>query len=211
MSDNKGGIPRDVRTVLFWGLGIGMLALMLLIMAIIFGNLSGNLGFDSDTTTITVANETTSSAVGLWLNLTTYTLSGYNSTWGSITVVGVYNFSDASGLNSSQYSLSSVGVIQNGTNTEYANVSMDYTYVHSFQGQSEKGVEAIIGNYTESAVNTSKQFPVTGTILGIALLLTILIGILVFAIKKMMGVAGAGNSKESLGSSSGGFDRASFG
>ena len=112
----KGGMPQDIKTVLFWGLGIGILALALLILSIIFGNLSGNVGFDVGT-------------------------QGYNDT------------------------------------------------------------QHIIGNYTESAVNTAQQFPVTGTILGIALLLSILIGILVFAIRKMMGVAnvGSGDSNASFG------------
>ena len=111
-----GGLPSDIKTVLFWGLGIGILALTLLILSIIFGNLSGNVGFAVDT-------------------------QGYNDT------------------------------------------------------------QNIITNYTQSAVNTAKQFPTTGTILGIALLLAILIGVLVFAIRKMMGVAGG----------SGGGSNASFG
>ncbi len=112
----KDGMPEDIKTVLFWGLGIGILGLALLILVIIFGNLSGNVGFAVNT-------------------------QGYNDT------------------------------------------------------------QNIITNYTASAVNTAKQFPVTGTILGIALLLAILIGILVFAIRKMMGVAnvGAGDTNASFG------------
>lgn len=117
-------MPAEVRTVLMWGIGIGALALFLLVMAIIFGNLSGNVGF----------------AVGT---------QGYNDT------------------------------------------------------------QFLIGNYTQSALNTAKQFPTTGTILGIALLLAILIGILIFAVRKMMGVAGAGGS--SGGGSSGGFERGGLG
>ncbi len=116
MAKNGGGMPPEIRTVLMWGLGIGILAMTLLILSIIFGNLSGNVGFASGT-------------------------QGFNDT------------------------------------------------------------ENLITNYTASAVNTAKQFPVTGTILGIALLLAILIGILVFAIRKMMGVAGAstGGSNASFG------------
>ena len=51
--------------------------------------------------------------------------------------------------------------------------------------------EAVILNYTKSATNTSSQFPTVGTIIGIAILLAILIGLLIFAIRKMMGVAAA--------------------
>ena len=116
MAKGSGGMPKDIRTILMWGLGIGVLALTLLILVIIFGNLSGNVGFAETT-------------------------QGFNDT------------------------------------------------------------QSIILNYTSSAVNTAEQFPVTGTILGIALLLAILIGVLVFAVKKMMGVAGAssGGSNASFG------------
>ncbi len=116
MAKGTGGMPQDVRTVLMWGLGIGILGMTLLILLIIFGNLSGNVGFASGT-------------------------AGFNDT------------------------------------------------------------QAVIGNYSTSAVNTASQFPVTGTILGIALLLAILIGVLVFAIRKMMGVASAssGSGNASFG------------
>ena len=106
MAKGSGGMPQDIKTVLFWGLGIGILGLSLLILLIIFGNLSGNVGFAVNT-------------------------QGYNDT------------------------------------------------------------QAVILNYSQSATNTAGQFPVVGTILGIALLLAILIGVLVFAIRKMMGVAGS--------------------
>lgn len=105
MSDNP------VRTILSWGIGIGSLALFLLVMAILFGNLSGNVGFASGT-------------------------QGYNDT------------------------------------------------------------QHIIGNYTSSAVNTAAQFPTVGTILGVVVLLILLIGVLVFAVKKMSAVTAGGKGGE---------------
>ena len=53
----------------------------------------------------------------------------------------------------------------------------------------------VITNYTQSAVNTSDQFPTVGTIIGVAILLVILIALLIFAIRKMMGVSGASSDK----------------
>ena len=112
MGDKKSGMPQGVQTAMFWVLGVGIIALSLLIMLIIFGNLSGNVGFASGT-------------------------QGYNDT------------------------------------------------------------QNLILNYTASATNTSAQFPVVGTIIGIAILLAVLIGLLVFAIRKLMGVtsvAGGGSN-----------------
>jgi len=112
---DKSGKAEGAKTVLMWVLVIGIIALILLIMAILFGNLSGNVGF------------------------TKYS-QGYNDT------------------------------------------------------------EHIILNYTESAVNVAEQLPTVGTILGVAILLSVLIFILVFAIRKMMGVTSAtGGSNAQFG------------
>jgi beta-lactamase regulating signal transducer with metallopeptidase domain len=110
------GMPDSARSILNWILVIGIAAFILLIMVVIFGNLSGNVGFTDST-------------------------QGYNDS------------------------------------------------------------QNIILNYTTSAVNTAAQFPTVGTIIGIAILLLILIGLLIFVIKKMMGVS----------TSSGGSSNASFG
>ena len=40
-----GGMPESMRAIMGWVLGIGIIAFILLIMVIIFGNLSGNVGF----------------------------------------------------------------------------------------------------------------------------------------------------------------------
>ena len=102
-------MPEGMKNIMGWVLGIGIIAFILLIMVIIFGNLSGNVGFSTGT-------------------------QGYNDT------------------------------------------------------------QAIILNYTSSATNTAAQFPTVGTIIGIAILLLILIALLVFAIRKMMGVANVTSS-----------------
>lgn len=115
MAQNGGGMPEGIKTSIMWVLGIGIIALILLVMLILFGNLSGNVGFSANTL-------------------------GYNNT------------------------------------------------------------QSVINNYSTSATNVSAQFPVTGTIVGVALLLIILIGVLIFAVKKMMGVTQvAGGSNVNFG------------
>ena len=44
-----GGMPESVKGVMGWTLGVGIIAFILLIMVIIFGNLSGNVGFAEGT------------------------------------------------------------------------------------------------------------------------------------------------------------------
>ena len=112
----QSGMPEGIKIAMGWAIGIGSIALILLIMLILFGNLSGNVGFASGT-------------------------QGYNDT------------------------------------------------------------QNVITNYSKSATNLSEQFPVVGTIIGIALLLVVLIGILLFAIRKKMGITGgvSSGSNQSFG------------
>ena len=102
----KGGTGDN--TVIGWVILVASIALLLLIMLILFGNLSGNVGFAANTI-------------------------GANNT------------------------------------------------------------DNFINNYTQSVLNTGEQFPVVGTIIGVALLLFILIALLVFALRKMGGISGTGS------------------
>jgi len=110
----KNNMPEGLKTVLFWTIGIGIIALTGLIMLILFGNLSGNVGFADGS-------------------------QGYNNT------------------------------------------------------------QDLILNYSQSVTNTSQQFPVVGTIVGVALLLIILIGVLIFAVAKLLSMTGGGRSNASFG------------
>ena len=50
MANGKsGGMPDGMKAVMGWTLGVGIIAFILLILVIIFGNLSGNVGFASGT------------------------------------------------------------------------------------------------------------------------------------------------------------------
>ncbi|KKL48837.1 hypothetical protein LCGC14_2321510 [marine sediment metagenome] len=110
MAKRSGGGDVSMRVVMGWMIGVASIALLGLIMLILFGNLSGNVGFATGTT-------------------------GANNT------------------------------------------------------------DNFINNYTKSVSNTSEQFPVVGTIIGIGLLLLILIALLVFALVQLgrMGGGSGGN------------------
>ena len=176
------GIPQSARSIITWVLIIGIAAFILLILVIIFGNLSGNTGisqnslaFINDSINLTADGNIPANAD----DRTNAVLSG----------VIIRNASEATIIAAPNYTI--VGVTISSADALYNNSNVNVSYTVSFDGEAQIGAENIILNYTQSAVNTSSQFPTVGTIIGIAFLLLILIGLLVFVIRRMMGVTGA--------------------
>jgi len=183
MAKNTGGMPDGMKSVMGWTLGVGIIAFTLLILVIIFGNLSGNVGFTQDSDTI--VNETIVFSDGGNIPST-----ADNRVNGNLTNVIVSNATTQEVVPSTNYSVSGVTVTSvSGSPWNGTNVNVSGDLVFDSQGQIDS--ENIILNYTLSATNTSAQFPTVGTIIGIAILLLILIALLVFAIRRMMGVAGS--------------------
>jgi len=118
--------------------------------------------------TNTVTNET-----GAYINNTGYTLSGYNTTWSSITVTGVWNYTDGFVITSDNYSLSSVGVLTNATTDTFNPVNLSYTYVHSYTEDTGR-TDNIVGNVTGGLVTF---FGSTGTIFSILIVVVIILAI----------------------------------
>ena len=184
MGQKEGDV--SMRVVMGWVIGVAAIALLGLIMLILFGNLSGNVGFGNDATTITVTNET-----GGYFNSTGYQLAQFNSTTTSFSVTSAFNATDDAPINSSEFTVpNATAFVFNATNTEYPDVLISYTYAHSFPSQGLTDTNNFISNYTTSLLNTSSQFPVVGTIIGVGLLLFILIALLVFALVRMNKVGG---------------------
>ena len=198
MTEKSAGMPEGIRTAMSWALGVGIIALVLLILVILFGNLQGNVGFGTTPTTFT--NET------IILNDSATPSTAQGRVNGILSNVVITNATDGVILSSGNYTVS--GVIITNTTGVYIgqNVNVSATVTYDTQGKIDS--DNIILNYTASAVNVSKQFPTVGTIIGVALLLVILIGVLVFAIRKMLGVASATGTG---GSSESSFERGGFG
>ncbi len=178
---NNTGMPQGLKTILGWALGIGVIALVLLILAILFGNLAGNVGFTTESETF--VNQT----IELGVNAT--------PTAGEGRVNGV--FSDLFVQNASGFTVATGNITIDGITIRNATASHGDEFVNvtgtiTFDSQGKIDADNIITNYTKSAVNISAQFPVVGTIIGVALLLVILIGVLIFAISKMLRVADTG-------------------
>ncbi len=193
-NQSKGGMPDGMKAIMGWTLGVGIIAFVLLILVIIFGNLSGNVGFTQDSTP--VANETI-----LFTDAGSTPATAQGRTNGVLTNVVVINATNATVVAASNYTVSGVIITADGA-SDYNGTNVKVTATVSFDSQAELDSEAIILNYTSSATNTAAQFPTVGTIVGIALLLLILIALLVFAIRRMMGVASTtgGNGSANFGS-----------
>jgi len=123
---------------------------------------------EARTLTTTATNET-----GAYVNATGYTLSGYNTTWSSITATGVWNYSDGFVIVASNYTLSSVGVLTNATTDTFDPVNLSYTYVHSYTEDTAK-VDSMVGNVTDGLVTF---FGSTGTIFSILIVVVIILAI----------------------------------
>lgn len=177
------------KTVLQWTIGIATVAFILLLMAIIFGNLSGNTGIPNDS--VSVVNES-----GGFINTTGYTLAGASDTGAAgFSITAAHNTTANVGtlIGAGNYTVSAAGVVTNASATAWPDVNFTYDYTRSSQATLD--AEGIITNYTSSAVNTAAQFPTVGTILGVALLILILLALLVFVISRMGGLSGRGSGE----------------
>ena len=190
-------MPEGMKTTLGWVLGVAIIAFVLLIMVIIFGNLQGNVGFGTESTafineTITLTDATTGATPA----------TAENRVNGNLTNVVMSNATDGGGefINSDNYTISGVLLIATAT-SEYNATSVNVSATVTYDEQGKIDSDNLIVNYTKSATNTSAQFPTVGTIIGIAVLLAILIGLLIFAIRKMMGVSGFAGGMGGKGSS----------
>ena len=160
-------------------LSLGLVGLLFLI---IFGNLSGNLGFTDDTTSLTVTNETEA-----FVNTTGYTLSVVNGSTGTYSLTSIiantpngantYNFT----IELANATVSDAGVVTNLTDfntTVLGNVSLSYTYVYSFPTQGKADTNAVIGNLTGGAVTFFGFSNVWFVLLAITLLIIIVISVI---------------------------------
>jgi len=182
----KNGMPESLKMVLMWGIGIGILALTILILLVIFGNLSGNLGFQQVSSSI--VNESMAFSDG---GTTPTNASGYIDV--SLSLVSIINATGNETVPSTNYTISGA-VITADSDSPWNGTTVKVTYTQTYDGDSELDAEEVITDYTTSATNLSGQFGVVGTMIGIALLLTVLIGILVFAVRKLMGATTTGGT-----------------
>jgi len=199
----QGGMPDSMRSLMGWVLGVGIIAFILLILVIIFGNLQGNVGFGQESNDI-INQSFAFSDGGI---IPTNAIGALNPT---LSVTQIINITGNETITTDNYTVSGVIVSANET-SQFNGTTVLIRYTIAKDGKGLIDTNSIILNYTTSATNTSAQFPTVGTIIGIAILLLILIALLVFVIVKMMGVssgtASSGLSGSGGSNSFGGSDR----
>jgi len=168
-------------------LGLGLLGVLYLV---IFGNLSGNLGWTAESVTIT--NES-----GAYINLTGYTLDGASDTGAaSFTITSAWNYTNGSLIIASNYAVSSVGVLSNATATSWGDVNLTYTYTRDSTSNIQS--EQTISNLTGGVVTF---FSFSGTLFTLTAI-TLLIGIILVVIGLVKsgrgGSSGRGSAAERL-------------
>ena len=124
------------------------------------------------TPSMAVTNET-----GAFLNITGYTLSGYNSSWSAITLTALWNETTDYNILIGNGTISNVGVLTNAsisdfsTNNYGVNVSYTYTYTYT---EDRGRMDSIVGNVSEGI---ETFFDSTGTIFSILIVIVIILAI----------------------------------
>ncbi len=189
MGKDSGVAEESINSAITFFIGVLVAGLVGLLFLIIYGNLSGNLGFSDET--LTTTNETNA-----WLNQTAYTVtkaSDSNFT-GGFTITALFNATDGGVGN---YNLSiplanATGTASTGSyvSTDFflneSNVSVSYTTTHLSRG--ELDTSSVINNLTSGATQFFTFANVWFILLGVSVLIGIVIGLLVL-VMRIRGVA----------------------
>ena len=172
----------EAKVVFLALLVIGLIGLLFLI---IYGNLSGNLGFDAEGVTIT--NES-----GTWINQTGYTLIGAaDAGSASFVITQISNSTSGQVLLAANYSVTTTGVVRNASATEWEATNISYTYNRDSRGT--KDTDAVITNLTGGATEFFSFANVWFILLAITILIGIVIGVI--ALVERIGGGGTGDKK----------------
>ncbi len=175
------GVAKSVKSTTAVFTAILALGLVGLLFLIIFGNLSGNLGFAKDSPTVTNLS-------GAHVNITTFTISeASNANFsGGFTVItalanATINATTAFEIPAANITVdAALGTIVNATiipdPLAYNDVNLTYSY--SAIGTSEGNTNDVIGNLTTGAVSFFSFSNVWFTLLAITLLIIIVIAVI---------------------------------
>ncbi len=154
-----------------------------LVWLIIYGNLSGNLGFSQDS--LTVGNETiTLQGAG------DIPATADSRTNGALSSIVMTNATGGELITSANYTVTGVTILSSGDINLYNNTNVNVSYVVTFDSTGQINTEAVIDNLT-SGVTTFFGFSVTWfTIIALVILITILLSLLALAVTILKMVKG---------------------
>jgi len=183
VNDRKGGVVTS--TVM----GVGGLIIGVIIILVLVSTLNNANLFPDTTKTIAVTNES-----GVWINITGYTLNNYNSSWTGITVTNIVNATDGDGtaVAVANYTLTTVGYLDNKTAVTFADVNISYTYVYTIANNEGSSVTEMSGNFTDGIDEISTKIPTILLIVAVVFLFGALV-LLVNQARKMGVLGGSGS------------------
>ena len=168
--------------------GLGVLGFIGVVWLMIYGNLSGNLGFGQDSE-LTPLQELTLD------NLTAITLTGTSGRVNpSVSSVVVINATGGETITSGNYTLTDTTIIGSDTMTvSYNNTAVNVSYTTTFDSTGLINTEAVIDNVT-GGFGTFFEFSNTFfTIAAIVLLIFMLVGLLAIVMTIAEGRGGKGS------------------
>lgn len=185
-----------IKTAMSWVIGIASISLVILVLLIIFGNLSGNTGITT-TTTITYTNESG------FVNTTGFTPAGVSiEGFLSYTITqigGNYSVEDGYYVIPATNYTQTGNVIYNNSGTinleEYGYLDAGITYTATYRSSEYLETEEAITDTTTGFSNFVKQIPTIFLFVGIGLLLFVLVSVLGWVIRSLTGVGGDSTSK----------------
>jgi len=174
-------------------IGVALLVVTVILAFVIISTIGdANLLIGSDTKTITVTNET-----GAWINETTYTLTGFNSSWSTISITNTVNATDGDSgtIGSGNYTLTqSTGSWVNASVTVWTDVNVSYTYVYDFTTDEESVVSSLRYNFTDGIDEVSAKIPTILLIVAVVFLFGMLVLLIIQARRSGMIGSGGGGS-----------------
>jgi len=168
--DKKGQMSGGLITGLVFG--VASLVIGVIIAFVIVSTLTGANLLTTTRTSSTVTNET-----GGYLNTTGYQLAGLDTNYvpGGISILQVTNATDGVGtvIPSTNYTVSSTGLLTNVSVITYASINV--TYSNSIYSVEEQSTDALSGNFTEGVDNVSSKIPTVLLVAAIVLILGVLV------------------------------------
>ncbi len=171
--------------------GLGVIGFIGIVWLMIYGNLSGNLGFASQTTTFT--NEG-----GYGINGTTFTLRNGTITPGfeSLSVASVVNATGGGTIGTANYTVDATAgtIVGSAARLPFNWTQANITYTVTFKAAGERNSEAVIDNISTGFLTFFSFSNTFFTIAAIVLLIFMLVGLLAIVMTIAQGGKGKGGS-----------------
>jgi len=166
-------------------MGIASLVIGVIIAFVIVSTLT-----NADLLTATRSSNSVTNETEGWVNSTGYQLAGLDAYYvpGTISITAVYNETDDLLVPSSNYTVSSIGLIENVSSTIWFNTSLSYSW--SIYSAEELATTNLDANFTAGIDEVSAKIPTVLLIASIVLILGVMV-LLVAAWQRMrMGSTG---------------------